>query len=156
MRTQREVRSLTADEERRLRAHIEGNALRAERTHAWHPVRAQAMIDYVNRTRNDHIITIEDPIEFVHEDINCVVSQREIGHDSPSFATALRAALRRHPAAAAELKELLSSAGALFGCLAGETIFYTGFEPGDATPGRLDAARRVRRDHALLGRRQGR
>jgi len=53
---------------------------------------------------------------------------------------ALRAALRRHPAAAAELKELLSSAGALFGCLAGETIFYTGFEPGDATPGRLDAA----------------
>jgi len=45
MRTQREVRSLTADEERRLRAHIEGNALRAEQTHAWHPVRAQAIIE---------------------------------------------------------------------------------------------------------------
>src|SRR3989442_10338470 len=38
-----------------------------------------AMIDYINRTRNDHIITIEDPIEFTHDDIGCVVSQREIG-----------------------------------------------------------------------------
>src|SRR5262249_23355472 len=56
-----------------------------------------AMIDYINRTRNDHIITIEDPIEFTHDDIGCVVSQREIGHDSPSFATALRAALREDP-----------------------------------------------------------
>src|SRR5712691_939493 len=56
-----------------------------------------AMIDFINRNRNDHIITIEDPIEFSHEDINCVVSQREIGHDSPNFATALRAALREDP-----------------------------------------------------------
>ncbi|OLC38985.1 MAG: type IV pili twitching motility protein PilT [Candidatus Rokubacteria bacterium 13_1_40CM_4_69_5] len=56
-----------------------------------------AIIDFINRSRNDHIITIEDPIEFSHEDINCVVSQREIGHDSPNFATALRAALREDP-----------------------------------------------------------
>ncbi|MGH7325680.1 MAG: type IV pilus twitching motility protein PilT [Candidatus Rokuibacteriota bacterium] len=56
-----------------------------------------AMIDFINRSRNDHIITIEDPIEFSHEDINCVISQREIGHDSPNFATALRAALREDP-----------------------------------------------------------
>jgi twitching motility protein PilT len=56
-----------------------------------------AMIDYMNRHRNDHIVTIEDPIEFTHDDINCVLSQREIGHDSPSFATALRAALREDP-----------------------------------------------------------
>jgi twitching motility protein PilT len=56
-----------------------------------------AMIDYMNRARNDHIITIEDPIEFAHEDKKCVVSQREIGHDSESFATALRAALRQDP-----------------------------------------------------------
>jgi twitching motility protein PilT len=56
-----------------------------------------ALIDYVNRSRNDHIVTIEDPIEFAHEDIQCVVSQREVGHDSPSFATALRAALREDP-----------------------------------------------------------
>jgi twitching motility protein PilT len=56
-----------------------------------------AMVDYINRNRNDHIITIEDPVEFAHEDVNCVVSQREIGHDSPNFATALRAALREDP-----------------------------------------------------------
>src|SRR2546422_7017574 len=55
------------------------------------------MIDFINRSRNDHIITIEDPIEFSHEDINCVVSQREIGHDSSNFASALRAALREDP-----------------------------------------------------------
>src|SRR6266566_3073594 len=56
-----------------------------------------AMIDFINRNQNDHIITIEDPIEFSHEDINCVVSQREIGHDSSNFARALRAALREDP-----------------------------------------------------------
>jgi twitching motility protein PilT len=56
-----------------------------------------ALIEYMNRNRNDHIVTIEDPIEFTHDDINCVLSQREIGHDSPSFATALRAALREDP-----------------------------------------------------------
>jgi twitching motility protein PilT len=56
-----------------------------------------AMIDFMNRSRPDHIITIEDPIEFVHEDKKCVISQREIGHDSTSFAQALRAALRQDP-----------------------------------------------------------
>ena len=56
-----------------------------------------ALIDYMNRNRNDHIVTIEDPIEFTHDDISCVLSQREVGHDSPSFATALRAALREDP-----------------------------------------------------------
>src|SRR5262247_3645357 len=57
-----------------------------------------SMVDYINRTRNDHIITIEDPIEFTHDDIGCVVSQREIGHNTPSFATALRAAPPGDPA----------------------------------------------------------
>jgi len=56
-----------------------------------------AMIDYMNRSRNDHIITVEDPIEFAHSDKKCVVSQREIGHDSATFQTALRAALRQDP-----------------------------------------------------------
>lgn len=53
---------------------------------------------------------------------------------------ALRAALRKAPALAAEIEELLSRAGALFGCPAGDVLFCTGFERGDATPGRLDAA----------------
>jgi twitching motility protein PilT len=56
-----------------------------------------AMVDHINRHRTDHIVTIEDPVEFAHEDRGCLVSQREIGHDSPSFATALRAALRQDP-----------------------------------------------------------
>src|SRR5712692_2810603 len=56
-----------------------------------------AMIDYMNRSRNDHIITVEDPIEFAHGDKKCVISQREIGHDSSTFQTALRAALRQDP-----------------------------------------------------------
>jgi twitching motility protein PilT len=56
-----------------------------------------AMIDAMNRNRNDHIVTIEDPIEFVHPDNKCVISQREIGPDSTTFAHALRAALRQDP-----------------------------------------------------------
>ena len=56
-----------------------------------------AIVDFVNKNRNDHIITIEDPIEFVHEDNKCVISQREVGQDSASFVTALRAALREDP-----------------------------------------------------------
>jgi twitching motility protein PilT len=56
-----------------------------------------AMIDFMNRGRNDHIVTIEDPIEFTHQDRKCVISQREIGHDSGNFAQALRAALRQDP-----------------------------------------------------------
>jgi len=56
-----------------------------------------AMIDFMNRSRNDHVVTIEDPIEFVHADRKCVISQREIGHDSTTFSQALRAALRQDP-----------------------------------------------------------
>ena len=55
-----------------------------------------AMIDYINRTRTDHIITIEDPIEFVHENKKCLINQREHTHTS-SFKDALRAALREDP-----------------------------------------------------------
>jgi twitching motility protein PilT len=56
-----------------------------------------AVVDHVNRTRRDHIVTIEDPIEIVHEDRGCVVSQREVGLDTASFGEALRRALRQDP-----------------------------------------------------------
>jgi twitching motility protein PilT len=56
-----------------------------------------ALIDLVNRTRAEHVLTIEDPIEFVHHDIKAVVTQREIGFDTPSYASGLRAALRQDP-----------------------------------------------------------
>src|SRR5919204_208136 len=56
-----------------------------------------ALIDEINRTRQDHILTIEDPIEFVHKHKRCIVNQREIGPDATTFADALRAALRQDP-----------------------------------------------------------
>lgn len=56
-----------------------------------------SMIDYMNQTRNDHIMTIEDPIEFLHKHNKSIVNQREIGNDSYSFANALRASLRQDP-----------------------------------------------------------
>jgi len=56
-----------------------------------------AMVDYINRNRKDHMITIEDPIEFVHPNKGCLINQREVNHHTESFSTALRAALRQDP-----------------------------------------------------------
>ena len=56
-----------------------------------------AMIHRMNETRHDHVITIEDPIEFVHTDKMCVINQREIGYDTKSFSEALKRALRQDP-----------------------------------------------------------
>jgi twitching motility protein PilT len=55
------------------------------------------MVDYINDRRKDHIITIEDPIEFVHENRNCLINQREVHNHTGSFKHALRAALREDP-----------------------------------------------------------
>jgi twitching motility protein PilT len=55
------------------------------------------MIDYINRTRDGHIITIEDPIEVVHKDVKCVIDQREIGVDTPSYGDAMRHVVRQDP-----------------------------------------------------------
>jgi twitching motility protein PilT len=56
-----------------------------------------AMIDKINRERNGHIITVEDPIEFIHRHQRCIVNQREVGTDTRSFASALKYALREDP-----------------------------------------------------------
>src|SRR4029453_3133708 len=56
-----------------------------------------SILDEINRTRHDHILTIEDPIEFLHKHKGCIVNQREIGADAVSFAEALRGALRQDP-----------------------------------------------------------
>ncbi len=86
-----------------------------------------AIIDFINRNRNDHIITIEDPIEFTHDDINCVVSQREIGHDSTSFAIALRAALREDPDVilVGEMRDPETMSVALHAAETGHLVFST-------------------------------
>src|SRR5207245_6336544 len=86
-----------------------------------------AMIDSINRNRNAHIITIEDPIEFTHEDINCVISQREIGHASASFAIALRAALREDPDVIllGEMRDPETMSVALHAAETGHLVFST-------------------------------
>jgi twitching motility protein PilT len=56
-----------------------------------------SMVDYVNRSRNEHIVTIEDPIEFVHKNKSCLVNQREVGSDTHGFKESLRAVLRQDP-----------------------------------------------------------
>ena len=56
-----------------------------------------AMIDYINRTKKAHIVTLEDPIEFVHSSQGCLINQREVGGHTKSFGRALRAALREDP-----------------------------------------------------------
>jgi len=56
-----------------------------------------AMIDHINRTRTDHIVTLEDPIEYLHPDKNSIINQREVGSDTESFARAMRRVLRQDP-----------------------------------------------------------
>jgi twitching motility protein PilT len=86
-----------------------------------------AMIDEVNRTRADHIITIEDPIEFVHWHKGCIVNQREIGADATTFADALRAALRQDPDVIllGEMRDLETIATALTAAETGHLVFAT-------------------------------
>jgi twitching motility protein PilT len=86
-----------------------------------------ALIDEINRNRTDHIITIEDPIEFVHRHKRCVVNQREIGVDATSFAAALRAALRQDPDVIllGEMRDLETISTALTAAETGHLVFGT-------------------------------
>jgi len=86
-----------------------------------------AMIDYVNDTRSDHILTIEDPIEFVHESKKCLVNQREVHRDTLSFANALRSALREDPdiILVGEMRDLETIRLALTAAETGHLVFGT-------------------------------
>ncbi len=86
-----------------------------------------AMIDRINRKTRGHIITIEDPIEFVHRHQGCLINQREIGSDTKSFATALRSALRQDPDVVliGELRDLETIAAALTIAETGHLAFAT-------------------------------
>jgi twitching motility protein PilT len=86
-----------------------------------------AMIDYINRTRQDHIITIEDPIEFVHENQRCLINQREVRTHTSSFRDALRAALREDPdiILVGELRDLETVAIAIETAETGHLVFGT-------------------------------
>jgi twitching motility protein PilT len=86
-----------------------------------------ALIDLINRTRQDHIMTIEDPIEFLHRHKRCIVNQREIGPDAISFAEALRGALRQDPDVIllGEMRDLETITTALTAAETGHLVFAT-------------------------------
>jgi twitching motility protein PilT len=86
-----------------------------------------AVIDHANRNRKDHILTIEDPIEFVHENINCTINHREIGRHTRSFATALRGALREDPdiILVGEMRDLETVSLAIEAAETGHLVFAT-------------------------------
>ena len=86
-----------------------------------------ALIDEINRKRSEHILTIEDPVEFVHRHKRCIVNQREIGPDATSFAEALRAALREDPDVIllGEMRDLETIATALTAAETGHLVFGT-------------------------------
>ncbi len=86
-----------------------------------------AIIDRANRTRQGHIVTIEDPIEFVHQHRQCVVNQREVGTDTMSFASALKHALRQDPdiVLVGEMRDLETISTALTAAETGHLVFGT-------------------------------
>ena len=86
-----------------------------------------AIIDEANRLRKDHVITIEDPIEFVHKSKSCIVNQREVGLHTKSFATALRGALREDPdiILVGEMRDLETISLAVEAASTGHLVFST-------------------------------
>ncbi len=86
-----------------------------------------AMIDYINQRRTDHVITIEDPIEFVHENKKCLVNQREVHTHTESFSRALRAALREDPdiVLVGEMRDLETTHIAIETAETGHLVFGT-------------------------------
>ncbi|MBL8483063.1 MAG: type IV pilus twitching motility protein PilT [Rhodocyclaceae bacterium] len=86
-----------------------------------------AMIDYINETTYGHILTIEDPIEFVHESKRCLINQREVGPHTLSFSNALRSALREDPDVilVGEMRDLETIRLALTGAETGHLVFGT-------------------------------
>ena len=86
-----------------------------------------AMLDHINRTRRQHIVTIEDPIEILHGDHGCIVNQREVGTDTASFEQALRRVLRQDPDVIliGELRDAESAQTALQAAESGHLVFST-------------------------------
>jgi len=86
-----------------------------------------AMVDYINKSKNDHILTIEDPIEFVHDNHMCLINQREVHRDTLSFEAALRSALREDPDVilVGEMRDLETIRLAMTAAETGHLVFGT-------------------------------
>src|SRR5690606_19643425 len=85
------------------------------------------MIDRINEERHEHILTVEDPIEFLHKHKNCIVNQRELGSDAQTFADGLKAALRQDPDVilVGEMRDLETISTALTAAETGHLVFAT-------------------------------
>jgi twitching motility protein PilT len=92
------------------------------------------MVNWINENRDGHIITVEDPIEYYHEHKNCIVSQREVGNDTPSFSEALRGALRQDPDVilVGEMRDLETIEAAVSAAETGHLVFGTLHTTGSA------------------------
>ena len=86
-----------------------------------------SLINEINESRDEHILTIEDPIEFLHKHKRCIVNQRELGADAPSFGLGLKAALRQDPDVilVGEMRDLETIATALTAAETGHLVFAT-------------------------------
>ncbi len=86
-----------------------------------------ALLDYVNRNRSGHIITIEDPIEYIHQRVRCVINQRQVGVDAPTFNDALVASLRQDPdvVLVGEIRDLETIRTAITAAETGHLVFTT-------------------------------
>ena len=93
-----------------------------------------AMVDYANKNRRDHVITLEDPIEFVHESKNCLINHREVGVHTKTFASGLRGALREDPdiVMIGEMRDLETIELALVAATTGHLVFGTLHTPSAA------------------------
>src|SRR5438105_3041494 len=89
--------------------------------------RRASLIDVINESREEHIMTIEDPIEFLHGHKKCIVNQRELGSDATSFADALTAALRQDPDVilVGEMRDLETISTAITAAETGHLVFAT-------------------------------
>jgi len=121
-----------------------------------------AMIDYINAMRNCHIVTVEDPIEFLYRDNKCIITQREIGTDTESFSTALRHVLRQDPDVilVGEMRDLETIGTALTAAETGHLVFstlHTSDAPGtidrviDVFPPHQQSQIRIQLANALMG-----
>ena len=86
-----------------------------------------AMIDYINDSRAEHVLTIEDPIEFVHKDKKAIISQREIGEDTANYADGLKMAMRQDPDVIliGEMRDAETTSAAITAALTGHLVFAT-------------------------------
>lgn len=117
----------TPDIFRRIADHSRGLVLVTGPTGSGKSTTLAAMMDYINKTYNSHILTIEDPIEFVHQPQKCLINQREVHRDTHGFSNALRSALREDPdyILVGELRDLETIRLALTAAETGHLVFGT-------------------------------